>query len=602
MRRGRRKRSAARRRRRGKSSTPLLGATDIVITATGAAAPILTKAHIEAVMRPRRNRPLFIIDIAMPRDVEPAAGEIEQVFLYNIDDLQATVRENLARRASEVARAEAIVGEEVDKFGVLAALARRDPDGRRAAPALRGRPPRASSSRLAADAAARSARRVDDITRLIVEKLLLTPTEQLKSLGDAETVGAYSEALTRLFGLTPQPRRRRRAEPEPRRAERRRSSVAIVASSRSSDRRSADIASADRASTNDDHAAIPLRLGTRGSQLALWQAHTVAARCSREAGGPPCEIVIIKTSGDRLQDAPLSEVGGKRLFVKEIEDALLDDEIDLAVHSSKDMPAVLPDGLAIAGVLPREDPHDAVVLAQGPEQGSGAEQGSGSSTNRLIERCARCSDRHRRSARAACGGRAADAAVSAGARSRRSAATSTRGCASSTPATTTRWCWRRPASGGSDFSRASRSRCRRTLCVPAPGQGIVAIEIRDGDDAVAARGVGDQRRRRPGRRSPPSARWSKRSAAAARRRSARWPRRMARTIWSLSRRSSSLDGSRAVCASARGARPRRRGTRRARRRDSFSPTAPARSSTKRGADRKATLVQPLRLQTDSRFV
>jgi hydroxymethylbilane synthase len=104
-----------------------------------------------------------------------------------------------------------------------------------------------------------------------------------------------------------------------------------------------------------------LRLGTRGSQLALWQANTVAARILA-AGGPPCRIVVIKTSGDRLQDAPLSEVGGKRLFVKEIEDALLRDEIDLAVHSSKDMPAVLPDGLAIAAVLPREDPRDAVVL------------------------------------------------------------------------------------------------------------------------------------------------------------------------------------------------------------------------------------------------
>ena len=104
-----------------------------------------------------------------------------------------------------------------------------------------------------------------------------------------------------------------------------------------------------------------LRLGTRGSQLALWQANTVAARIAA-AGGPPCRIVVIKTSGDRLQDAPLSSVGGKRLFVKEIEDALLRHEIDLAVHSSKDMPAVLPDGLAIAGVLPREDPLDAVVL------------------------------------------------------------------------------------------------------------------------------------------------------------------------------------------------------------------------------------------------
>src|SRR5205814_10139947 len=88
----------------------------IVISATGAAVPILTKARIEGVMRAHRNRPLFIIDIALPRDVEPAAGEIEQVFLYNIDDLQATVRENLARRAGEVQRAEAIVGEELRKF------------------------------------------------------------------------------------------------------------------------------------------------------------------------------------------------------------------------------------------------------------------------------------------------------------------------------------------------------------------------------------------------------------------------------------------------------------------------------------------------------
>jgi hydroxymethylbilane synthase len=107
--------------------------------------------------------------------------------------------------------------------------------------------------------------------------------------------------------------------------------------------------------------AQELRLGTRGSQLALWQAHTVQARIAA-AGGPPCRIVVIKTAGDRLQDAPLSEIGGKRLFVKEIEDALLRRDIDLAVHSSKDMSVVLPDGLAIAGVLPREDPRDAVVL------------------------------------------------------------------------------------------------------------------------------------------------------------------------------------------------------------------------------------------------
>jgi hydroxymethylbilane synthase len=93
----------------------------------------------------------------------------------------------------------------------------------------------------------------------------------------------------------------------------------------------------------------------------LWQANTVKHRIE-ETGGPRCEIVVIKTSGDRLQDAPLSEVGGKRLFVKEIEDALLRNDVDLAVHSSKDMPALLPAGLVIAGVLPREDPLDAIVL------------------------------------------------------------------------------------------------------------------------------------------------------------------------------------------------------------------------------------------------
>ncbi len=199
-----------------------LGAADIVITATGAVGAILTKAHVEAVMRPRRSRPLFIIDIAMPRDVEAAAGEIDEVFLYNIDDLQATVRENLARRASEVSRAEVIVGEEVEKFGqwlrsrgaipTVVALRQRFE-------AIR----RSELDRLASTLPSESRARVDDITRLIVEKLLLTPTEQLKSAGDPDTMASYSEALTRLFGLdratdSPEgsadsPRRERKVEP-----------------------------------------------------------------------------------------------------------------------------------------------------------------------------------------------------------------------------------------------------------------------------------------------------------------------------------------------------------------------------------------------------
>jgi len=107
-----------------------------------------------------------------------------------------------------------------------------------------------------------------------------------------------------------------------------------------------------------------LRLGTRGSPLALYQAHAVASAIEA-ATGDTCEIVVIKTSGDRLADASLSEVGGKRLFVKEIEEALTAGDVDLAVHSSKDMPAVLPDDLFVAATLPREDPRDALVLPDG---------------------------------------------------------------------------------------------------------------------------------------------------------------------------------------------------------------------------------------------
>lgn len=107
-----------------------------------------------------------------------------------------------------------------------------------------------------------------------------------------------------------------------------------------------------------------LRIGTRGSQLALWQANTVANRLREAHGaeGVDCEIVTIKTSGDRLGEAPLSEAGGKRLFVREIEEALLDRRVDIAVHSAKDMPVDAVDGLTIAGVLPREEPWDAIVL------------------------------------------------------------------------------------------------------------------------------------------------------------------------------------------------------------------------------------------------
>jgi hydroxymethylbilane synthase len=109
--------------------------------------------------------------------------------------------------------------------------------------------------------------------------------------------------------------------------------------------------------------AQPLKIGTRGSPLALWQAHEVR-RCLGEAFSLPeaaFEIVVIKVTGDQIQDKALREIGGKGLFTREIEEALLDGGIDIAVHSMKDMPTVQPEGLVLDCYLPREDVRDAFV-------------------------------------------------------------------------------------------------------------------------------------------------------------------------------------------------------------------------------------------------
>jgi glutamyl-tRNA reductase len=192
---------------------PALERADIVVTATGAATTVLSRADVERVMRARRERPLFIIDIAVPRDVDSDAGEVEQVFLYNIDDLQGIVKENLARRTAELERADAIVAAETAKFAqwlqsrevipTVVALRERFEAIRRAE--LQRLQPRLSSLPPEAQA------QVDQVTRLIVEKLLLTPTEQLKSVGDNSLAAAYTDALNRLFSL-PSPGEPRSAE------------------------------------------------------------------------------------------------------------------------------------------------------------------------------------------------------------------------------------------------------------------------------------------------------------------------------------------------------------------------------------------------------
>jgi hydroxymethylbilane synthase len=119
-----------------------------------------------------------------------------------------------------------------------------------------------------------------------------------------------------------------------------------------------------------------LVIGSRGSQLALWQAHWIAARLAE--GGHETRLDIIRTTGDKITDVPLAKVGTKGLFTKEIEEALLDGRIDLAIHSLKDLPTEIPAGLTIAAVPEREDPRDAMVGARLSELPAGAKVGTSS--------------------------------------------------------------------------------------------------------------------------------------------------------------------------------------------------------------------------------
>ncbi len=218
-----------------------------------------------------------------------------------------------------------------------------------------------------------------------------------------------------------------------------------------------------------------VRIGTRGSQLALFQANAVAALL-RERAGAASEIVVIKTSGDRLADASLAQIGGKRLFVKEIEDALLEGAVDLAVHSSKDMPAVLPDGLAVGAVLPREDARDAIVL---PQAGPGV-QSAGLTLNEVIRRLGRAprigTSSVRRSAQLQRLFPEARFEPIRGNLDTRLRKLDTGACDALILA----------AAGlrRLGFERRISAALPPDTCVPAPGQGIIAVEVRTADRLI----------------------------------------------------------------------------------------------------------------------
>ena len=360
---------------------------------------------------------------------------------------------------------------------------------------------------------------VDEVTRLIVEKLLLEPTEQLKALPDEETQVAYTEAINRLFRL-----RDERSRP----VERRPTQRASVTTGRPSTRRKSRMDS-------------PCRLGTRGSQLALLQANAVAALLHDTRRRRDCEIVVIKTSGDRLAEAPLSRIGGKRLFVKEIEDALLaGDDRPGGAQQQGHAGGVCRTGSRSAPCCHARMRATRLCCRAGAVQ-----------SHTSIERSCDARTARRASAPAACAAIAQLVALCPARRSCRFAAISTRGCASSTPATIDALVLAAAGLRRLEQASASRRRCRSTFACRRPVRASSpSRSARAIDDTRELRGSASTMRDAPMALDGRTGRRRRASAADARCRSARMRRSTGDTM-SLTAIVIALDGTGAVARRGR---------------------------------------------------
>ena len=303
---------------------------DIVISSTGAPHAIFGKEHGERFLSRRRNRPMFFIDIAVPRDIDPEMNKLDGIFVYDIDDLQQVVSSHVADRRVEADRAEAIVQMEVDKFQArlqtldvvptIVSLQEHLETVRQAEiDRVRGRLGTLTPEQELA---------VEALTRGIVNKIMHTPITTLKSAArDSAEVTTVVDLVRKLFGLRDARSRRRQHE-----------EIAVTSKAWSAE------------------LMARLRLGSRGSQLALWQANHIAALLRDH--GHEIEIEIIKTTGDKITDVALAKVGTKGMFTKEIEEALAEGRVDLAVHSLKDLPTELPAGFELVAITTRVNPRD----------------------------------------------------------------------------------------------------------------------------------------------------------------------------------------------------------------------------------------------------
>jgi len=287
---------------------------DVVVGSVSAEEPVLRRDIVERAMAARGNRALFLMDLGVPRNIDAKVAELYNVYVYNTDDLTEIVQQNRNARESEIPHAQGIVEEHVSKFlswqasvelvGLVDALRTKLREERATFIRSRMEPMKHLSETDRAQ--------VEKLMDEMLEKVLLEPAQRLRGEKELRRKIQNVEALRDLFSF------------------------------------------------ESGEAVRILRIGTRGSMLAKWQAQSIRKQLFA-ATGMEAEIVIIKTSGDKMQQAPLSQIGGKGIFIKELEEALLEESIDLAVHSVKDIPTDIHSRLMFPAVCKRDDVRDCLV-------------------------------------------------------------------------------------------------------------------------------------------------------------------------------------------------------------------------------------------------
>ena len=298
---------------------------DIVISCTAAAHFVITAEKVRLGLEARGGRPLFFVDIAVPRDIEPDAGRIPGVFLYDIDDLEQVVLEQVEERRKAAQAAEEIVKEAVEEFlKWLSSLS--------VIPTIRALQQRAEQlkeeelqvylQRLG-KLDPKKEKLIRSLANSLLNKFLHTPIVRLKEYAGGHEGHLYSMMLEKLFDLP---------------------SEIVLDDTVPGRRRGIELGQIGQG----DRQMRILRVGTRGSLLARRQTAWVIQKIRARFPDIEIEERIISTRGDLHPETPLPklpQIGEKGLFTRELEAALLSGEIDLAVHSMKDLPTILPEGL-----------------------------------------------------------------------------------------------------------------------------------------------------------------------------------------------------------------------------------------------------------------